>query len=493
MSTAFEYEQIQPDRGQIELLVKSLFRHASPGGYVSLRAFPDNENDTKPFRISPVRLTERDDSLDFLIGRACDDAYRAANDPKKIVFCPPIAVFSNPDKAGEADLLEGIALSVECDQKPQEARKKLEELLGPATLVVESGGKWTNPDTGETEPKLHLHWRLARPARGEDLPLLKEARKLAAVLVGADPSNLPAVHPIRWPGSWHRKGDPVLCSIDTAYPDNEIDLAYALKILKIAAPKTNGSANDKSGLFGDFASKQYQRPDDTVELMDKIRSGESYHDPLVRLAARFIGGGMRDHLVVAMLQDLMNSSVGSRDDGRWHARYSEIDRIVSTARAKYARPEEEPPGPEQEEPDQGEDEHDQAWQEPNSEEEKEGPRIHWRVTCIMSEGKNPKPLPILANVMMALRMDPNVKNAVARDNMMCSPMLMHAIGDPTNKIKPRPWDVNGGDLLFSWVRAAAKALAGPDGEMFARALRQYADGIESGERPAALRSTTWPN
>ena len=54
-------------------------------------------------------------------------------------------------------------------------------------------------------------------------------------------------------------------------------------------------------------------------------------------------------------------------------------------------------------------------------------------------------------------------------------------------------DVNGGDTVFSWVRAAAKALAGPDGEMFARALRQYADGIESGERPAALRSTTWPN
>ena len=72
-----------------------------------------------------MRLTEREDSLDFLVGRAWDDANRAANDPKKIVFCPPIAVFNNPDKAGEADLLEGIALSVECDQKPQEARGKL--------------------------------------------------------------------------------------------------------------------------------------------------------------------------------------------------------------------------------------------------------------------------------------------------------------------------------------------------------------------------------
>jgi hypothetical protein len=250
MSTAnFEYKEITPDREQIDLFVKSLFRHAKPGGYVSLRAFPDHANDTKPFRISPVRLTEREDSLDFLIGQAYDDAYRAANDPKKIVFCPPIAVFSNPDKAGEADLLEGIALSVECDQRPQESRSRLEELLGEATLVVVSGGKWTDPSTGEIQPKLHLHWRLARAAQGEDLPLLKEARKLAAAIVGADPTNVPAVHPIRWPGSWHRKGEPVMCSIDTAYPDNEIDLVQAFKTLRVAAPKSNGTANGKSGLF----------------------------------------------------------------------------------------------------------------------------------------------------------------------------------------------------------------------------------------------------
>lgn len=54
-------------------------------------------------------------------------------------------------------------------------------------------------------------------------------------------------------------------------------------------------------------------------------------------------------------------------------------------------------------------------------------------------------------------------------------------------------DVAGGELLMSWTRSAAKALAGPDGELFVHALRQYAEGIESGERPAGLRPTTWPN
>ena len=35
-------------------------------------------------------------------------------------------------------------------------------------IVVESGGEWANPETGELEPKLHLHWRLQKPARGDD-------------------------------------------------------------------------------------------------------------------------------------------------------------------------------------------------------------------------------------------------------------------------------------------------------------------------------------
>jgi hypothetical protein len=61
--------------------------------------------------------------------------------------------------------------------------------------------------------KLHAHWRLAVPARGAELEDLKLARTLAARLVGGDPSNMPIVHPIRWPGSWHRKAEPRLCEI----------------------------------------------------------------------------------------------------------------------------------------------------------------------------------------------------------------------------------------------------------------------------------------
>src|SRR5262249_7167679 len=133
-------------------------------------------------------------------------------------------------------LAEGLVLSVECDEHAQAARAKLEELFGPATMVVESGGEWVDPETGKVEPKLHLHFRLKALASSKaDQEKLKAARKLATKITGGDPSNVPLVHPIRWPGSVHRKGAPKLCRIISINPDAEIDLDHALQILRKAA------------------------------------------------------------------------------------------------------------------------------------------------------------------------------------------------------------------------------------------------------------------
>ena len=107
---------------------------------------------------------------------------------------------------------------------------------GPATIVVESGGEWINPETGEVENKVHLHWRLKKPAFGiDELAQLYEARSLAAQLVGADPTAKSIVHPMRWPGSWHRKKTPRLARIETLEEDAEIDLGEALEKLREAA------------------------------------------------------------------------------------------------------------------------------------------------------------------------------------------------------------------------------------------------------------------
>ena len=150
-------ELLEPDRDQIERFVGDLFRHAGTEGYVSVRAFPDTGKAAKPFRIQGVPLTA---GLYYVVGVAEDIARRAANEPKPIVVAPPLGVFNNKNKAREEDLIAGLVLSVECDQHPRHALVTLAAIIGPPTVIVRSGGQWTDPETGEIHDKLHLHWRL---------------------------------------------------------------------------------------------------------------------------------------------------------------------------------------------------------------------------------------------------------------------------------------------------------------------------------------------
>jgi hypothetical protein len=153
---------LEPDREQLEAFVNTIFRYAGDRGYVAIRSFFQENN--KVFRRSIAGLSG---GLKYLIDVAEDDARRAAQNPTAVVFCPPLAVFAGKGRAREEDVLLGPALSVECDEHPLKARVTLEALLGPATVVVQSGGRWINGG-GAPEDKLHLHWRLAKPAEGKD-------------------------------------------------------------------------------------------------------------------------------------------------------------------------------------------------------------------------------------------------------------------------------------------------------------------------------------
>ena len=126
---------------------------------------------------------------------------------------------------------------VECDQRPQQARGKLEAVVGPPTFVVESGGVWIDRATGEIQSRVHLYWRLKRPATGEDLAKLKRARRLATQYAGRDPTNISCVHPLRWPGSWNRKAEPRIAQIVVLDDDHEIDLDEALTKLRAVQPE----------------------------------------------------------------------------------------------------------------------------------------------------------------------------------------------------------------------------------------------------------------
>jgi hypothetical protein len=254
---------LKPDRKQIQTFFDALFRYATPGSYVSLRSFTD---DDKVFSITPVRLTEDH----ALIDEAYSEAARAAQASKKVVFCPPVATYSGGENAKRVNVVDGVALSVELDAHPQAARRRLEGLLGSATVVVASGGMWLDPATGELEPKLHMHYRLTKPARGDEREFLGRARRLATEIVGGDTSNIPISHPIRWPGSWHRKDEPKLCRIDSLNADREIELADALEILRKAKTKRDSETE----AFAAFGEKNKPPIDVDQRLADMRYKGE---------------------------------------------------------------------------------------------------------------------------------------------------------------------------------------------------------------------------
>jgi hypothetical protein len=321
---------LEPDRSQLEAFISALFRYATPGNYVSLRSFYEDRGNSKPFLIDPIRLNG---SFFALCESACDGARRAANASEKVVFAPPIATFRNPHKAAEADIAEGLALSVECDQRPLEARKKLEALLGPATIVGRSGGVWINPQSGEPEDKAHCHWRLAEPAGDKaTLAKLKRARDLAARLIGADPSGKSIVHPYRWAGSWWRKGEPRLCGIEEANLDAEIVLEHCLEELE-AALGADGQSGPEESATGAFASDRRVEWDNAFT---KILAGVEYHPTLVPLAASFAGWGVPEPAAYNTLRSLLLNS-NPQDPERTRRRDVEIEKLSETVASAYAK------------------------------------------------------------------------------------------------------------------------------------------------------------
>ena len=222
--------QLLPNEQDLARFVAAVFKRADPKGIVSLRAFPDAVKNASPVFIEPISLGDPQ-FLPVVVERA----RQAANWHKPAVFCPPVVTLKDGRNAKAENVREGVTLPVECDAQPTEALSYLREILGDPTVVVASGGEWINPETGEVEQKVHVHWRLKVPTRTpQEHASLREARDLAAKLVGADATAIPLVHPLRWPGSWHRKSTPRLAKI-IFESDYEIDLGEALDMLREAA------------------------------------------------------------------------------------------------------------------------------------------------------------------------------------------------------------------------------------------------------------------
>lgn len=250
---------LSADREELTRFVSALFRYAEAGTFASLRAFDQFKRSVPPELIWPVKING---DLGKLVDLAAKAATKCVIAQKSVVFAPPICTFTNPDRARGVDLANGLTLSIELDEGDTVAeRKKMEALLGPATVVVASGGDWVNETTGEVHTKLHLHWRLSEPTKElEDHEKLRQARDIAARLTGADPTGKPVVHPLRWPGSWNTKDKPRMARIAALNESAEIHLDQALDALSEAMeaagldavdmPQSSGSPTAPLSLLG---------------------------------------------------------------------------------------------------------------------------------------------------------------------------------------------------------------------------------------------------
>src|SRR5947207_1284875 len=152
---------LKPNADEMAQFTGAMFKNADPKGFISLRAYRDDgADDVKPIFKESI-LVGSPDLMPVIVERA----RQAACWDVPAVFCPPVATFQTAANAKTENLFEGVALSVECDQAASGAQQRLTEIIGEPTIVVASGGEWTDPETGEIEPKLHLHWRLTRPSR----------------------------------------------------------------------------------------------------------------------------------------------------------------------------------------------------------------------------------------------------------------------------------------------------------------------------------------
>lgn len=332
-------QKLTVDAEQITNFVTSLFINVTKPGYVQLRCFKDDADGTALTPWPAVLVDpEADNPFAGLEEQAIVMAQRAADAPRPVVFAPPVVLLDNKTNAAESNVSEGVALSVDLDQgNPGECLVKLEAILGtPATSVDHSGGYLADLETGEALEKLHAHWRLATPTQTpEEHAKLKRARLLANHIIGGDTTNNPLVHPIRWPGSWHRKSDPVLSTITEMDFVSEIDLDEALTMLEKASESV---VRPESNVRKAGEEAKRKPADEYLALQDQIRSAEAYHVPLIRLASKRAAAGMNERGILEELQALMNRSEGPRDE-RWQGHYDDLPRTVRGA-LKF-KPEEE--------------------------------------------------------------------------------------------------------------------------------------------------------
>lgn len=159
-------------------------------------------------------------AADDRLAARLDACARRAADARRALYVVP-ATLRELGRATTGNIAETGVILVDLDTGDIEAKRAfLTERLGPATMIVASGGL-----TGSGARKLHMYWRLTEPARGAELATVVRLRAALAEKAGGDPSLGRLHQPIRVPGSLHQKRQPAALVEIVDHGAREYDLA----------------------------------------------------------------------------------------------------------------------------------------------------------------------------------------------------------------------------------------------------------------------------
>ncbi len=240
--SSMKKEPVMPNLKELQAFFSNLFQQAKKG-YIAIKGFQDTGEGKG--KVCFTDFIELNDPM--LLRRVLQRAIQAAN-MEKVVLCTPICTFHSQKNAKESNIANGLTLSVDIDNSnPIIALEKLKELLGPPTIIVTSGGIWTEDTTGKQFPRLHLHWVLTKPTSSEvDHKRLKDLRRAFITFANGDSSGIPINHPLRCAGSVHTKETPVLCKAIEINYQQTISLEEAEKAVKKIIKTNNSSIKNEN-------------------------------------------------------------------------------------------------------------------------------------------------------------------------------------------------------------------------------------------------------
>lgn len=138
-------------------------------------------------------------AVDGLAEAIASLASGATKEGRGVFVVPGTVARAGSARAG--DVVQSAVILVDLDAGDIDAKlAHLEDHLGPASLVVASGGR-----TDDGQDKRHAYWRLYEPVKQDGLKRLAALRATLAEKVGGDPAFGSLHQPIRVAGTIHGK------------------------------------------------------------------------------------------------------------------------------------------------------------------------------------------------------------------------------------------------------------------------------------------------